>query len=86
METSRHKFTTSKPGGDNEKMKSAQHQSITIQGPVLRFRYPERSRGVSREHQWATHKPMIKKLYVDEGRTLHDVMEIMKKDFGFDVS
>lgn len=67
-------------------MESAQHQSITIQGPVMRSRYPERSRGFSREHQWATHKPMIKKLYVDEGRTLHDVREIMKRDFGFDVS
>lgn len=67
-------------------MASAQHQSVTIQGPVMRLRYPERSRGFSREHQWATHKPMIKKLYVDEGRTLHDVMEIMKRDFGFDVS
>lgn len=29
---------------------------------------------------------MIKKLYMVEDRTLQDVMEIMKRDFGFDAT
>ncbi|KAG8163009.1 hypothetical protein KVR01_007487 [Diaporthe batatas] len=32
---------------------------------------------------WEQHKPMIRKLYIDEKRPLREVVEIMEKDFGF---
>ena len=31
---------------------------------------------------WEIHRPTIKKLYLDEGRTLKDVMAIMRQDYG----
>jgi hypothetical protein len=32
---------------------------------------------------WATHRLTITRLYVDEGKTLPEVMEIMKRDHSF---
>ena len=31
---------------------------------------------------WTRHRPLIKRLYVDEDRTLKDVMAIMARDYG----
>lgn len=35
---------------------------------------------------WETHKPTIRRLYIDEGRSLKEVMEIMKTRYGFEAS
>lgn len=35
---------------------------------------------------WETHKDTIKALYIDQGRSLKEVMEIMKRDYGFEAS
>lgn len=35
---------------------------------------------------WATHRPTITRLYADEGRTLRDVIEIMKRDHSFNAT
>ena len=67
-------------------MECVQHQSATTQEPAIKSGYPVRTRGFSTEAQWVKYQPVIKKLYVDEGRTLQDVMEIMKRDYGFDVT
>lgn len=65
-------------------MESIQHQPVTTQVPGLRL--PERSRRFPSASQWAQYQPLIKKLYVVEGRTLQDVMDTMKRDFGFDAT
>ncbi|KAL1880054.1 hypothetical protein Daus18300_001417 [Diaporthe australafricana] len=59
---------------------------MTAQKPIVESQYPKRARGFSSEAEWADHQPLIKKLYVDEGRTLQDVMEIMKRDHNFNAS
>lgn len=86
METSRLKRTLPEPEGNNERMESTQHQLPTTQEPGLRFRCSERTQKFPTEVEWARHRQKIKQLYMDEDRTLHDVMEIMKRDFGFDVT
>lgn len=35
---------------------------------------------------WEAHKATIKFLYIDEGRSLKEVMEIMKSKYGFEAS
>lgn len=35
---------------------------------------------------WEPHKATIKALYIDEGRSLKEVMEIMKSKYGFEAS
>jgi hypothetical protein len=35
---------------------------------------------------WETHRPKIKKLYMDENLSLKDTREIMKEESGFDAS
>lgn len=35
---------------------------------------------------WETHKDTIKMLYIDQGRSLKEVVEIMKRDYGFEAS
>lgn len=67
-------------------MESAQPQSTMMQEPATRFLSRARAREFPSDAQWLKHRPMIRKLYVDEDRTLQDVVEIMKKDFGFDVT
>lgn len=67
-------------------MELARDASIRTQKPTMESRYPERARGFSSAVQWAEHQPIIKKLYVDEGRTLQDVMEIMKREYDFDAT
>lgn len=72
--------------GKNDRMEFAQHQSSTVQEPAAGSRCSERTQRFSSEVQWSRYRPVIKKLYMDEDRTLHDVMEIMKRDFGFDAT
>lgn len=67
-------------------MGSAQDPSTKTREPAMRSRCSAKTRGFSTEVQWTTNRPMIKKLYVDEDRTLQDVMEIMKRDFGFNAT
>lgn len=86
METASLKWVGPGPEGHNERMESTQHQSSTNQEPPLRSRCSEKTRRFSSEVQWSRHRQTIKKLYMDEDRTLHDVMEIMKRDFGFDAT
>lgn len=35
---------------------------------------------------WEAHKPIIKALYLDQGRSLKEVMEIMKCNYGLEAS
>lgn len=35
---------------------------------------------------WEAHKATIRKLYIDEGRSLKEVVEIMKTKHGFEAS
>lgn len=86
MEASRPKWMVTNPDDDNEKMESAQHQPITVHEPALRSRCSARAQRFSSEVQWSRYRPVIKKLYMDEDRTLPDVLEIMKRDFGFDAT
>lgn len=37
-------------------------------------------------NSWETHMPRIRQLYMDEGKTLKEVMEIMKAEHGFTAS
>ncbi|KAJ0107660.1 hypothetical protein J7T55_010265 [Diaporthe amygdali] len=67
-------------------MELATSEPMGTQAPAARTQYPGRTRSFSTEAQWATQQPMIKKLYVDEGRTLQEVMDTMKRDFGFDAT
>lgn len=70
----------------NLKMELATSEPMVTQAPAARTQYPGRTRSFTTEAQWATQQPMIKKLYVDEGRTLQEVMDTMKRDFGFDAT
>lgn len=69
-------------------MEPTQHQIATTQEPglTLQYLYPERTPRHPSVAQWAQYQPLMKRLYVVEGRTLGDVMETMKKDFGFDAT
>lgn len=84
--TSHLNWTSSEREGIEDTMESAQAESIMMQEPATRFLSPARAREFPSDAQWLKHRPMIRKLYVDEDRTLQDVVEIMKKDFGFDVT
>lgn len=35
---------------------------------------------------WEDHKPIMRRLYIDEKRTLREVMEILENDFNFKAS
>ena len=35
------------------------------------------------DQKWDVLKPAIKRLYLDEGRVLADVMEVVKTEYGF---
>ena len=35
------------------------------------------------DQKWDLLKPMIERMYVDEGRKLKDIIEIIKEEFGF---
>lgn len=67
-------------------MDRLQDEAIRGQDPAMRYRCPDKARRSSSEVQWARYRPVIKQLYVDEDRTLHDVIDIMKRDFGFDAT
>lgn len=36
--------------------------------------------------QWERHRATIKELYIDKGKTLKDVTEIMHRDYGFNAT
>lgn len=65
---------------------TTQDQAIRSREAAMRSRCPGSTHGFSTEVQWTTYRPKIKKLYVDEDRTLQDVMEIMKRDSGFNAT
>ena len=35
------------------------------------------------DQKWDLLKPTVKRMYVDEGRKLKDIIEIIKEEFGF---
>lgn len=39
-----------------------------------------------RDSLWEAHKATIKVLYIDEGRSLKEVVEIMRDKYGFEAS
>lgn len=50
--------------------------------PVLTERRSTYIRGPSKE-LWARYKPLVKRMYVDEGKTLKEVMTIMEREHRF---
>lgn len=67
-------------------MESTQNQPVTTQEPSLTFQYAEGTRRPPSATQWAQYQPLLKRLYVVEGRTLGDVVETMKRDYGFEAT
>lgn len=37
----------------------------------------------STKHDWAAHMPTMKRLFIDEDKTLDEVMGIMSREYGF---
>lgn len=35
------------------------------------------------KHDWAAHMPTMKRLFIDEDKTLNEVMGIMSREYGF---
>lgn len=44
---------------------------------------PFKSGRTPSRYDWSKHKPMIKKLYIDEDKTLKEMMEIMQREHNF---
>ena len=53
---------------------------------VASSQYPAAQRRGKLDVEWESHKATIKALYIDEGRSLKEVMEIMKSKYGFEAS
>ena len=56
------------------------HTSASLMKPGADLPLP---RWPTSEQDWIDQKPLIRRLYVDEDRTLNEVMEIMEKQEGF---
>ncbi len=37
-------------------------------------------------HDWEGHRATIKRLYIDDGRPLKEVIDLMRRDFGFEAT
>lgn len=48
--------------------------------------HPAAQRRGRSDATWEAHKPIIKALYLDQGRSLKEVMEIMKSNHGLEAS
>lgn len=48
--------------------------------------HPAMQRRGRSDATWEAHKPIIKTLYMDQGRSLKEVMEIMKSKYGLEAS
>lgn len=46
-------------------------------------RVSKRSANSYSSEEWKTHRPLITRMYSDEGRTLKEVREYFAKEFGF---
>ncbi|KAG8157098.1 hypothetical protein KVR01_013088 [Diaporthe batatas] len=67
-------------------MESTQNQSVATQELGLTLRYAESTRGSPSATQWLQYQPLMKRLYVIERRTLWDIMQTMRRDYGFEAT
>lgn len=44
---------------------------------------PSKSGRMPSRYDWSKHKPIIKKLYIDEDKTLKEMLEIMQREHNF---
>jgi hypothetical protein len=59
-------------------MASAYASPVDRKGKLLK-----RSSNSYNSEEWRRHRPLITQLYFEEGRTLKDVTEYLKKEFDF---
>lgn len=70
---------------------SMERATITSKGPFMNRPQVTEIKGW-REYeslgaiQWERHRATIKELYIDEGKRLKDVADIMKQDYGFNAT